>query len=283
MLAIHAPVPFRMMDNMMADHMIDSMMTDALMGDLVRTRHVAPRTPKLSAHEASDHYTLVLTAPGVSPADLKIEAVTDNKVSVAGKTRTRSIDCCITLPADANMSNASAECSDGLLTITVPKRAAAAPVRIEVSSTADDEATPGDDEPRPYSLTIVAAGIAAKDMEVSAKDGKIHVHGASARTGARLERRVGLPRDADVAKASASHVDGILTLSVPKRPPAEPMRIEVNGEPAAAVKKATDTAPAVEHTVDVKMTAGPVTEKKEDEEAVEGEGEWEMADAAQAS
>ena len=86
------------------------------------------------------------------------------------------------------------------------------------------------DEDESYTFTLVAAGFAAADLVLSVDGGLIKVKGQSARTGARLERHVQLPRDADATAAHASHVDGILTVSVPKKDAAEPRRVPVNAE-----------------------------------------------------
>jgi len=37
-----------------------------------------------------------------------------------------------------------------------------------------------------------------------------------------------LPRDADCSGATASHVDGLLTVIIPKKPPAEAKKLIVN-------------------------------------------------------
>lgn len=80
------------------------------------------------------------------------------------------------------------------------------------------EKTDDDEKPRPYTLTLVAPGLAPTDLDITIDDSNVlKVDGENARTGASIERSVRLPRDADGAGARASHVDGILTLTVPKK------------------------------------------------------------------
>jgi len=71
--------------------------------------------------------------------------------------------------------------------------------------------------PRPYTLTLVAAGLAPTDIVLTAAATLITAKGKTARTGAELDRRLRLPRDADAAAARATCVDGVLTITVPKK------------------------------------------------------------------
>merc|ERR1712070_828627 len=67
-------------------------------------------------------------------------------------------------------------------------------------------------------VTLVAAGLAASDLIVSASAaGVLKVEGETKRTGSKIARSFKLPRDADASLATACHVDGILTLKVPKK------------------------------------------------------------------
>merc|ERR1719465_335685 len=73
------------------------------------------------------------------------------------------------------------------------------------------------------------------------------------RTGAHLKRKFRMPRDADTPGASACSVDGILTISVPKRPKAAPRVLTINAARAAA----GDVSDEVEHKAEAEAsTAG---------------------------
>ncbi len=60
------------------------------------------------------------------------------------------------------------------------------------------------------------------------------VTGATAKTGASIDRRYRLPRDADVEKATAAHVDGVLTITLPKKAAPKPKSIAIAGIQKAA-------------------------------------------------
>lgn len=125
--------------------------------------------------------------------------------------------------------------------MTLPKKAPAevVPTRVAVSTDAvmSDDDSDDDEASRPYTLTVVAAGIAAADVEVLAKPGLLKVEGATARTGAKVSKCFRLPRDADVARATAIHVDGILTVTVPKQPAPVAKRVDVQTSIAGAAEE----------------------------------------------
>ncbi|HXZ59392.1 MAG TPA: Hsp20/alpha crystallin family protein [Steroidobacteraceae bacterium] len=91
---------------------------------------------------------------------------------------------------------------------------------------------------------VVAAdlpGVEGKDIEITADKGVLTIRGErrsekkdSGKGYGRLERASGtflrrftLPESADAEAIKASHVNGVLEVSIPKRPQAQPRRIEV--------------------------------------------------------
>jgi len=225
---------------------LDAMMSDSLLARRdVLTRIDAHQQPRLTDTGAA--YAVALAAPGVAPSDLSIEVAHDNRsVNIKGETKTttgcqngthiHSINLTLTLPDDADADGASATSVDGLLTLTLPKKAAAEPVSIAVSTEVpmDDESEgAADAEARPYKITLVAAGLAPADLTITAEASNVMTAtGATKRTGAQLHRRFKLPRDADAPHATATCVDGILTIAVPKKAEAAPKTLVVNA-PAA--------------------------------------------------
>lgn len=219
---------------------------DAAMTDTIRRRkrtgcHL-DRTPS-SMLDNDTHYALTLEVPGVSHQDVVIE-VKDSRLTIKGETRTTKlthfrVNCSVMLPTDADADKATATCVDGILNVQVPKKTDAAPSSITVSSdaeTSDDEASAGDARPH-YKITLVAAGLAASDVEATIDScGALMISGETKRTGVKMARCFQLPRDADGENATASHVDGILTVTVPKRQKVEPTYVSVmvtTGEPSA--------------------------------------------------
>jgi len=178
----------------------------------------APRTRQLD----DGTYEVSMRAPGVSPDDIHIESA-NGRLRVRGETKTKAhthfVDYTVALPDEADFDGASASAADGLVTVSVPRKPAEPPTRIDVTGEAamDDEEAAADPATRPYTLTVVAAGVAPSDLELSVDKGVLTIKGDTARTGARLRRTYRLPKDADATGARATSVDGILTVTLPKK------------------------------------------------------------------
>jgi len=179
----------------------------------------------------ADKYVVTIVAPGCAGSDLAIE-VSEGRLSVKGETKTsvrRVLNYSIGLPMDADIEHVTAGAADGILEVTVPKKVAVEPARIEVTvENGDTEMTDDETESNLYTLNLVAPGVAATDLKLSAEDGVLTVRGSTERTGASVARQFRLPRDADADLAKAMHVDGILTVKIPKKPAVKPMRIAVH-------------------------------------------------------
>merc|ERR1719160_671270 len=192
-----SPLAMRTTHDLMADALIDHtfLMSDTLIpASTFRLNRDKPRV------EASENgYTISVRAPGVAASDLKVKAE-EGHIVMRGETKTdhhtHVVNYAVRLPRDANGDEASAACTDGLITVHVPKKEVQT-TTIEVTSTDIADTTPTDDEPRPYKLTLVAAGVTATDLEVTAKDGTLKIFGETKRTGARVMERYCLPEDAD--------------------------------------------------------------------------------------
>merc|ERR1712146_281153 len=74
-----------------------------------------------------------------------------------------------------------------------------------------------DDDDTSYSLTLPVPGLAADDLSLNVANGVLHIKGETKRTGAHVAKSMRLPQDVDVAGARASHVDGLLTITLPRR------------------------------------------------------------------
>merc|ERR1719284_1223113 len=113
--------------------------------------------------------------------------------------------------------------------VIIPKKVAPERVVVGVASTPTAEA----DENQPvYKLSVSAPGLAAADLSVTIDDGVVlAMRGATKRTGAVPDRTFRLPYDADAATAKCSHTDGIVTLTVAKKPAAKPVTIAVKSAP----------------------------------------------------
>jgi len=109
---------------------------------------------------------------------------------------------------------------DGILAVTLPKAPPAEAVRVEITAPSNNDDA-ADEDAQAYMLSLNAAGIAKADLELTILDDTLKVRGETKRTGARLARSYTIPRDVDAVRATATHVDGILTVTLPKKPTAE--------------------------------------------------------------
>jgi len=211
MLAIH-----RMMDPF-APSLLDEVLTSSIV-----TPALSRRAPRPQLEETEDSYRVSIFAPGVKTTDIQL-SILGSELKCVGSTRARSdththvVNWTVTLPRDANTTEAVAGHFDGIVLVKIPKRATELPREVAIEKTE----LPSNDEPH-YTLTITAPGMAIADLKVTADAANDHVkiRGSTKRTGASIDRSYQLPRDSDASHAEASHVDGILTIKVPKKPQA---------------------------------------------------------------
>lgn len=109
-----------------------------------------------------------------------------------------------------------------------PKR-----MKLDVPVAATDETPPeyreeAGETPRPYTLSLSAAGVKPSDLQLTIDDLRLAVRGETKATGARVREHFRLPRDADAEKARAASVDGLLTVTIPKKL-IVPVTIPING------------------------------------------------------
>jgi len=258
--------------SLLTPHPFDDLLHDAIMADARRSMlhhrgwaglaRLDRELPTLKDDGAA--YVLTLAAPGISPPDLSIEA-TDGRMHIKGATDKsmqliagkQEIDLTVALPEDADADAASASAADGLLTVKLPKKAQQEPKSITVKTIAPSAEAEAeiDEATRPYKLTLVTAGLAPADLSVTAEAPNVlTAKGKTKRTGAELDRVFKLPRNANAFEASASCVDGILELAVPKMPKAAPKALVVN----APVEVEATMAEAAAAKDEEKMDEGPL-------------------------
>lgn len=251
--------------------LFDVMLSDAVFDNPLvyrpTARHglcVGARGATPQVQEKEKEYTITVTAPGIRSEDLSV-SVEDGTLKIQGETETNVhthfANWTTHLPRDADAEKATASHVDGLLMVKIPKKEV---VKTTIALLPDGETTPGDDEDAEhfYTMRLNCAGIAKADLILTIEDALLTVSGETKSRGVQLPtRKYRLPDDADGEKASASYVDGILTIAVPKKAAALPKRIQLtlNAEPEE--KKSADAEDAA-------------MEAKDDEEAemVEGAG-----------
>src|ERR1700692_3129950 len=114
---------------------------------------------------------------------------------------------------------------------------------IEPAATDRAALTPAVDIQEEIDRFVVRAdmpGVAAKDIEVSAEDGKLTIRGTRStqdrvndgiehveRVAGTFLRRFTLPESAQAETIKARYADGVLEIAIPKQPRVEPKRITV--------------------------------------------------------
>merc|ERR1719421_2175834 len=206
-----------------------------------------------------------MTAPGVKPEDLTLE-VTGRTLRILGETltgtHTHFIDWSISLPRDANVQMAEASHVDGLLAITLPKAPPAEATRVDLTTPSDDDDKTDDDA---YTLSLNAAGIAKADLELTILDNTLKVSGETKRTGAKLARSYQLPRDVDASAATATHVDGILSITLPRKAIAMPTVTRIAVSAAEPETTTATSSKEEEESDDEKATPLPPAAATDDE------------------
>lgn len=186
-------------------------------------RHVSTEDARVSEHD--EYYLVAVTAPGVAASDITIRA-SGGHLTILGRTmkgsKTYETSNKVALPIDGDAEAAFASNKDGVVTITVPKAISTDNSAIAVAA---EDHVADDMFDGKYRLEIVAAGIAPEDLDLSVEEGVLTVRGETPATGATIDRSFRLPLYASAAGAVASHVDGILTVSVPVNKPAGVSRL----------------------------------------------------------
>jgi len=212
MLAMMHPFAAPSMHPFAAPSMLEAMMSESLYH---RQQH--------HVRELDDSYELTLQAPGVSADSVEV-TLEDQTIKVVGENKRmrHAVEASFRLPRDADPATIQASTADGIITIMIGKRAPLEPTTITVSTEPASET-----DANGYTLNVMAAGISAADLLIQTRDGLIKIEGKTARTGALVDKVYNVPSDGDAEKATAAHVDGILTLSIPRKP-ANMQKIAVN-------------------------------------------------------
>jgi len=188
--------------------------------------------------ESDSEYSLVISAPGVRAQDINV-TIDDGMLKAAGKTGQHTTFTSCVLPRDADAETVSASCVDGLLMVTIAKRAPAEPTTIAVHTTPQEEGS-SSSEPH-YTISLAAAGLAAADLNIQVdENGVLTVRGETTRTGARVDRSYRLPADAQGELTHATHVDGVTRLIVPKAAPVKTVIPVASGNANSQEEEALD-------------------------------------------
>ena len=189
------------------------------------------------AQETQDEFTFEMNLPGHEPNEIEV-ALENDKLTIRGRATTKPHFSSVhQLPLDnhrIDIDSATAVVEDGVLTVTLPKAAKEEPQKTRIAISATSDKADGDfsegmvSDDAQYNLNLTAAGIAASDLSINMHDGVLTVKGESKRTKRKISEVYKLPCDASAFGATASHVDGILNITIPKAAKQGAMRIHVS-------------------------------------------------------
>jgi HSP20 family molecular chaperone IbpA len=188
----------------------------------------------------SGAFQYTLAVPGVKSSDIQV-TVEQNVLTIHGETKNhRQFRKIMTVNTDeTDLSQLTAQLSDGVLTLTAPPKAKLAPLPIHVTSNNDieqdekEEQSSENDETMMMRRSIEIPGVKHSDLQVTLEEGTtLHVRGV--RRGKAFDQKFRII-DADKINPSAltanlSH--GILTVRAPMVPKPVPHTVPIEANAA---------------------------------------------------
>jgi len=207
-------------------------------------RHLAVAPDSRRQLRENEHdYTLTLALPGMRPDDLKL-TIAEDVLAIKGESKTAhrnfSISRALQLPRDVDADKVTASSENGLMIITLPKRAR---VTHELTVVEGAPSAVAEDD---YEFALPLPGICPSDLKLTAEDGVLTIEGETktAHRNFSISRALRLPEDAEAAAASASAENGMLTIVMPKSARPAPLAIQVGSAPAHTAEEAMDAEEA---------------------------------------
>ena len=190
-------------------------------------KSIVYRRLRSDATELDSSYHVVADVPGVKLSDITVE-ITDGQVLQVKAERTLDATKKVVAKYEQkyglnkrklNISDASAQLENGVLTIQIPKKPKTEPVVVTV--TTQDDATSNSKEKKDLNvlLTLDIPGVKVGDLKVELYDGKIHLNMKRERGNAVLKtaKQFGYEEDkVDLETLKGFLVNGVLTLLADK-------------------------------------------------------------------
>mmetsp|Transcript_4915 Transcript_4915/g.9789 ORF Transcript_4915/g.9789 Transcript_4915/m.9789 type:complete len:271 (-) Transcript_4915:81-893(-) len=196
-------------------------------GDIQATeRGLLRAVNNVNMTEEDDAWTMSMDMPGVKTHDVEMEenqgVLTIKAVRKSGdKVTARYMQNFMLDPRTTNVDAASAELTDGVLVVKVPKKPAPAPVTVQVIKGDAPEASEGSNE---FRCTMELPGVKASDLKIEFRDDALHLQ-AERKKGhvtSNVHRVLTIGSTVDREHAKAYLEDGILTFVAPRIEDVEP-------------------------------------------------------------
>lgn len=216
------------------------------------------QTKNIHIQDSGDAYTFSLDLPGIKRSDAKVE-LRDGVLRVEAERRlgnngsAKQVQHFLLKDHLIDQEAVKANLADGVLTITVPKKANATPVIIRVVAGSPPESTEDAKEVR---LTLDLPGVKASDLKLELHPGSISLH-AERKVGGRvtaIDKHFAVDQTrVDFSAFNAFMEDGILTITGYRKDAPEPIAIPVSDAstpPTTAIESAKGEEVVVETVPD---------------------------------
>mmetsp|Transcript_6474 Transcript_6474/g.19647 ORF Transcript_6474/g.19647 Transcript_6474/m.19647 type:complete len:295 (+) Transcript_6474:111-995(+) len=181
--------------------------------------------PRYTTTETDDAYVISVVLPGVERQDMQVKRIGEKltvNAAASGAGESCAFEETFSVPEDANLHDVKAETSNGVLRVTVPKKAAELPRAIEVAAVMERDK-------ESYELVYHVPGAGAEQVSVEVTGNELKV---AAEAGERaffrgFERTYTIPQDADANRIRAFCADGVAVVRIPKL---APVKLDLAGE-----------------------------------------------------
>jgi len=237
--------------------LFDTLGVDSLLSQLSRSRsgrqHLRIAEPSLRTIEEEDKYRLIAHVPGVPASEVKVTISDEDAeggelrlTATDPRTKQTVLERSVRFSEEMNPDTTMAWCQDGVLEVTMEKRAPPQPTSVEVQAT-----VPPESDMQRYEVRREVPGISAKDVSVQVLKDTLSIEaqagGSDNADGDDKAVQIAsqffvsfsqtIPDDVVVDDISAYCVDGILTVRLPKSTESKTIDIEVMSECPELEKK----------------------------------------------
>ena len=171
-------------------------------------------TPHLNVSDEQGRWVLSMDVPGVKSDDIEIEEKEGIlKVRAQRKNGIRYQQHFVVEKKSADLANLNAELSDGVLTISVPKKPEMMPLKVPVFTEEAPDSVEGH-----FHVSIDLPGVKTDNLVLKFKDDQLFLQAERKRAGtnkAKIERVFQVTTPADMSQAKAYLCDGVLTVMAP--------------------------------------------------------------------
>jgi len=221
--------------------------------ELAASKKIDDKIPVISIdrgvqiEDEGEAYCLSLDLPGVKSLDVKLQ-FNDGVLSIEAERKSgnkvvaKYVQAFVMDDQLIDDSKIQANLSDGVLSVTIPKKLEAKPIEIPVVAEHPPEAKEGDDDDDDhFQFSLDLPGVAKDDLKLAFHNGKIVLHAERKRGRfvGTIEKQFSVDaKKVDKESFQAYLLDGILTITADRKEATKPKTVVVSGK--APEKKVTE-------------------------------------------